>query len=187
MEQLNAIERYLDELPEIEVDGQAAEQIAALVNRQLELEELKAQVDDIASTLSKQIRELNEKQIPDAMAEIGMESFTMQDGSKVEIKNYYSGSVVSDESLDWLRNNGHGDLIKHDVSAHFGMGEDSKALELKEILHGNNLNYTEKVGVHSATLKAFIREQCEAGDPPPKELFKTFIGNKTKITKPRRK
>ena len=55
-------------------------------------------------------------------------------GSSVEVKPFYSARIPaskSEEAFDWLRENGHGDLIKNQVSLEFGkMKQDNEAKSL---------------------------------------------------------
>ena len=68
------------------------------------------------------------------MEEINLESFTLSDGSKINISPTYGGIKVEDrpEAHQWLRDNGFGDLIKNSISAEFGMGEDNIAKDFYE-------------------------------------------------------
>ena len=83
--------------------------------------------------------------------------------------------------MNWLRDNGHEDLIKNTISVNFGRGEDESASKLREALNNEGSSYTDKTGVHSQTLKAFVREQVESGQNLPLDLLGVFIGQKTTI------
>ena len=64
------------------------------------------------------------------LAEIGMSSFSLDDGSTVEVKQTYGASILVDkrpEAYDWLRDHGHDDIIKNTVLCQFGRGEDDQA------------------------------------------------------------
>ena len=136
--------------------------------------------------LKQEHKQVSQTDIPEAMAEVGMSEFKLQDGDKVTVQPYYSASIPKDrinEALDWLRDNNHGDLIKNTVSVDFGRGEDDRADTLRESLQNTGLSYTDKTGVHSSTLRAFVREQVEAGKSLPLDLLGVFIGQKTTIKK----
>ena len=87
------------------------------------------------------------------------------------------------DAFSWLRDNGHGDLIKHNLSANFGRGEDDKAQDFKKRAEDIGLDLAEKEWVEPMTLKAFAKEQVAQGSGIPMDTFGVFIGNKTKITK----
>ena len=51
------------------------------------------------------------------------------------------------------------------------------------LARGQGFEPVQKVGVHAQTLKAVVRERIESGQDMPSDLFKTFAGNQTKITR----
>jgi hypothetical protein len=110
----------------------------------------------------------------------------LADGSSVEIRPFYSARIPSskaDEAFSWLRENGHGDLIKNQVTLEFGMQQDNEAKSIIEELKQKGLPVQQKTTVHPSTLRGFVREQIqELGKNVPAELFGTYVANKTKIT-----
>ncbi len=98
-----------------------------------------SQLEDKLKTAKKELLALTDEDMPLLMEEINLESFTLSDGSKVEIVPTYGGSIkVADrpQAHDWLRGNGFGDLIKSSVAAEFGMGEDNIAkISMKLLCH----------------------------------------------------
>ena len=58
------------------------------------------------------------------MQQAGVELIKLEGGISVEVKPFYSARIPasrSEEAFDWLRENGHGDLIKNQVSLEFKM------------------------------------------------------------------
>jgi len=134
----------------------------------------------------KQLLELTDQDLPAAMEEINLESFTLYDGSEVKITPTYGGTIkVSDrpQAHKWLRNNGYGDLVKNTVSASFGMGEDNVAADFYQSAIEKGLNVDKKEAVHPQTLKSWVREMTENGSEFPSDLFGAFIGKRAKIVK----
>ena len=134
----------------------------------------------------KQLLELTDQDLPAAMEEINLESFTLYDGSEVKITPTYGGTIkVSDrpQAHKWLRNNGYGDLVKNTVSASFGMGEDNVAADFYQSAIEKGLNVDKKEAVHPQTLKSWVKEMTENGSEFPSDLFGAFIGKKAKIVK----
>ena len=110
----------------------------------------------------------------------------LKDGESVEIKKIYGASITPDyqeQAFTWLRNNGLGDIIKNDVTVTFGRGEDNKAATYAVLARGQGYEPVQKIGVHPQTLKAVVRERLESGQEMPSDLFKTYAGNSTKITR----
>ena len=141
-------------------------------------EELK-KLKDVETTLSEQT-------IPNLMQKAGVELIKLEGGVSVEVKPFYSARIPaskSEEAFQWLRDNGHGDLIKNQVSLEFGMKQDNEAKALVEELKQKGLAVQQKTSVHPSSLRSFVKEQIQdLGKDVPAELFGTYVANKTKIT-----
>ncbi len=141
-------------------------------------EELR-KLKDVETTLSEQT-------IPNLMQQAGISMLKLADGSSVEVKPFYSARIPaskSEEAFEWLRENGHGDLIKNQVSLEFGMKQDNEAKSIVEELKSKGLPVKQKTTVHPSSLRGFVREQIQdLGKDVPAELFGTYVANKTKIT-----
>ena len=73
--------------------------ISTLAERYTDLDEEIKDMETRLKILKEQAREIAEKQLPDAMAEVGVAKFTLTDGSEVTVKPYYSAKI-SDEKRD---------------------------------------------------------------------------------------
>ena len=96
------------------------------------------------------------------MQELGLESLTLKDGSAVKVKQLVQASIPvkhRETAFQWLRDRGHGDLIKNQISAEFGKGEDQSAGKFIENIKSLGYEPKQKVWVEPMTLKAFVREQ----------------------------
>ena len=136
--------------------------------------------------LKEQARIISELEIPSMMKEMNITKLKLSDGEYVEVGKFYSASIPAekqDEAFTWLRNNGLGDIIKNDITVTFGRGEDNKAATYAVLARGQGFEPVQKIGVHSQTLKAVVREYLESGQEMPSDLFKTYEGNRTKITR----
>lgn len=168
------------------VDNNDLKQVSGLVRQQLILEQ---RVEDLAADLKKaqaDLAHISGEALPAALAEHGLTELKMADGSKVTIATVISANISKDranEAHDWLRANGHADLIKNTVSVVFGKGEDARAAALISQLDSNGWDPDQKEAVHPSTLKAFCKEQIERGSDIPSELFGIYIGQKTTIKK----
>ena len=97
-------------------------------------EELK-KLKDVETTLSEQT-------IPNLMQQAGIELIKLDNKVTVEVKPFYSAKIPaskSEEAFQWLRDRGHGDLIKNQVSLEFGMKQDNEAKSLVEDLKAKGL------------------------------------------------
>lgn len=166
-----------DELPEAKVTS-----LGAHAKRAHELQSI---IDDLTLKLqvaSEDLRQIVEIKMPEIMMEIGIEQIKLTTGEKCTMKPFYSASIDKENpfpAFQWLKDHGHDSLIKNKVEASFGKGEEKRVQELMETLAP--LGFINTKSVHASTLKAFVKEQVEAGTPPPEELFHLYIGKKVTI------
>ena len=154
--------------------------------------ELQALEDDIASK-EEELKKQKEKAdkiaseiIPNMLAEQGLSSLKLADGSAVEVGKSYSCTVKKDNiesAYQWLRENGLGDLIKNEVFVTFGKGEDNKAEQLLNLAVQEGFEPQQKSKVEPMTLTARYRERVEAGLDMPSDSFHLFVKDKTKISR----
>ena len=144
-----------------------------LINMEKDMKKIKEQADKIGSEI-----------IPNLLAEQGLASLKLADGSSVDIKKSYNCTIKKDKlesAFEWLRNNGLGDIIKNEVAVQFGKGEDNKAEQLLGLAVREGYEPSQKQKVEPMTLKALFRERIEAGLDMPSEFFHTFVKDQTKI------
>jgi hypothetical protein len=164
----------------------AAKTLSDKVLRLKDLEDEITNAEESINKLKEQARILSQIEIPIMMQEMHITKLKLKDGESVEIKPFYSAAIipeVQEQAFTWLRNNGLGDIIKNDITVTFGRGEDNKAAQYAVLARGQGFEPVQKVGVHAQTLKAVVRERIESGQDMPSDLFKTFAGNQTKITR----
>ena len=173
-DQQNLIERT-----DIQTLADSCKELQAFENEIAELEEKikykKEQADKISSEV-----------IPNLLAEQGLSSLKLADGSGVEVRKSYNCTVKKDSvesAYTWLRENGLGDLIKNEVTVAFGRSEDDKAQQYAVLAQGQGYEPIQKLKVEPMTLKALVRERVEAGLDMPSDLFNLFTSNRTKITR----
>lgn len=160
--------------------------IATLARRIRETEEEIKRAEEFLKSKNEALRKMTDEDLPSVLEEMGVKSFTLDDGSKVTVTALYGASIPSDkkeQAFEWLRENGYDDLIKNDVICTFGRGEDDKAAEFAEAARARGLNPEQKQQVHAQTLKAWVRERVESGDAFPMDLFGAFVGQRATIKK----
>ena len=144
-----------------------------MLNMEKDLKKLKEEADKIGSEI-----------IPSLLAEQGLASLKLADGSSVDIRKSYNCTIKKDQvesAFEWLRNNGLGHLIKNEVAVQFGKGEDNKAEQLLGLAVREGYEPSQKQKVEPMTLKALFRERIEAGLDMPSDFFHTFVKDQTKI------
>jgi hypothetical protein len=160
--------------------------VASLVRQQLALEKRVEDLEFDLAKAQKDLKAISEDSLPATLAEVGMTKLRMDDGSEITVSRYYGASISKakqEEAFTWLRENGHEDLIKNQLSVSFGRENDTLAQKLRDRLDDEGYDTAQKVWVEPMTLKAFVKEQVESGAPIPTETFGIFIGEKAKITR----
>ena len=161
--------------------------IQGISNLAKRAKEIAAEVADLEAVLKERknsFKKLTEEAIPEALAQTGMTGFMMEDGSKIEVKPFYSASIPAArkaEAYEWLREHGMDDIIKNTVSVRFGRGEDELCARLLELLGMQGYPAEQAEKVEPMNLKAWAKEQVERGNEIPMELFGVFIGQKATI------
>ena len=141
------------------------------------LKNLKTMADDIGSRV-----------IPELLAEQGLSSIKLSDGSSVSVKKEFRCTLPKDDvkreaAYQWLRDQGLGDIIKNNVTVTFGKGEDDKAQRLLDLAASNGFQPQQKSDAAWNTLTALFQERVESGLDMPSDIFNTWIKDKTKITR----
>ena len=157
-----------------------AEIARMIVSQEAKLADLEQRTKDA----KKELLQLTDNELPNMLAEIGLSKMTLGDGSEVTVKQTYGASILvanRPKAYDWLREHGYDDIIKNVVSCQFGRGEDEKALAFKAVAENEGYPADQKTDIHSGTLRAFVKERCEAGDDFPMDLFGAYIGQRAII------
>jgi hypothetical protein len=143
-------------------------------------------VDQAEQDLKKakeELRSIQEELLPQAMTAMGLSQLKLESGEKLTVSNYYQASVKVEDreaAFNWLHDTGNGDIIKHNVSVDFKKGEGEDARQACEKLSELGLVPKDEIKIAPMTLKAFVREEIEAGRELPKE-FNVYVGQKATI------
>ena len=142
--------------------------------------------ENILKELKNQKDKISSETIPAILAEQGLQSLKLADGTVLEVNKKYSCTLPKDPqkkaaAYQWLRDQGLDDIIKNEVSVTFGRGEDDKANQLMDLAVGNGYEPTQKAKVEPMTLKALYRERVESGLDMPSDIFHLFMKDETKM------
>ena len=177
LEDLEQDQQDIIEKTDINTLASYCKELQSFQNEIEKLEELIKHKKDQADKISSEI-------IPNLLAEQGLASLKLADGSSVDVKKSYNCTIKKDQmelAYNWLRENGLGDIIKNEVAVQFGKGEDDKAEQLLDLAVQQGYEPTQKQKVEPMTLKALYRERVEAGLDMPSSFFHTFVKDQTKI------
>ena len=81
----------------IDVDDQDLKQVSILANTQRELENKIAKQEEELKETKRQLKQVSEVDIPEALAESGLSEIKLTDGTKVSVQQFYSASIPKDK------------------------------------------------------------------------------------------
>lgn len=162
--------------------------IASLADRLVKLRAEEETAEIRLKAIQAKRRDLEERELPDAMDAVGMASFKTKQGDEIVVKQIVSASIPKKnltEALLWLRTNGHENLIKSNLGIALARGQtkehDKVLAALKKI---PNIEISDNESVHAQTLGAWCREQLSHGTAIPQELLGVYVGRRAEV-KPR--
>jgi hypothetical protein len=164
--------------------------VVALARQQVEVEDEVARLTAALEDATKRLRVVAETELPAALEQAGLASFALATGERIGIEEKVVASITKENAgaaHAWLRDEGHGDLIKVTVTAAFGRGMEPLATRLLELVRqqpwAKKVKLDEKEGVHYQTLGAFVREQLKLGTELP-EAITVLQLRKAVVTRP---
>ena len=169
------------------VSNNDATSIGDLCQELVDMEAEVTALKDLLKQKQEDVLELKQVKIPAWMQEKNLSQLKLNDGSSIEVSNFYGISIPKDpdaraNAYQWLRDNNLGDIIKNEIAARFGRNEDGKALDFAKLATANGYEVEQNLKVEPMTLKATLRELHEKGAAlPPEEIFKTFVGRQAKV------
>ena len=169
----------LDTLETGKLDG-----VSRLANEAANLEREISDAEQLLKGKKQALYKITDEQLPEALEEMGLQKFTLTDGAEISVKPIYAASIPVDrreEAFEWLRDHEFGDLVKNNVTVTFGRGEDTIAKEFVGLCGSKGFAASQTEKVEPMTLKAWLRERVEAGDPIPLDLFGAFISQRATI------
>ena len=177
------LEDTKDLLDNIEITD-IATQCQLLKNKEDEISSL----EDQLKTKKAEADVISSEVIPELLKEQGLNEIKLSDGSAVTVKTEYRATIPKDDlkreqALQWLRDQGLGDIVKNNVSVSFGRGEDDKAKQLLDLAASNGFEPQQKSDVAWNTLTALYQERVKAGLDMPSDVFSLWIKDKTKISR----
>ena len=188
--------------PEFDLEAAAEAEVAvgaksgpADIQRAVELGNLmlkaEAEVVRLEAELSEakeRYRKIEQGDLPDLMAELGLPMFKLADGSVFELVEDVQCGISEERrpaAHRWIREHGFAGLIKTEIKATFAPDELDRADALESEMREDGLTPERKEAIHAARLKSFVKERLAAGDEIPFDLFGIHPFNKAKYKQPK--
>lgn len=162
------------------------EELMELANLQQQAEGRVKEAEIALEQAKNHLRNISEDLLPSAMTSLGLTELRLSSGDIIRVSREVNCSIpeaTNQQAFDWLAENGFGGMVKTEVKVAFPAGERMHALLLaEEIASNHDVAADVKQYVHPQTLKAWAKEQMQAGENLP-NCFSVYPFNKTKITK----
>lgn len=148
--------------------------LATITKLSQRLIELSEQMDKQALDLKKtedEIKDIADKRLPDLLNAIGLSELRMSNGRKVSLNTRYFASIPkakAEEAFNWLRQHNMSGVIKEALTV---------PVAAKTQLMEKGIPFQVDASIHPSTLKALVKEQIEAGNDFPRELFGVFVAD----------
>ena len=142
-------------------------------------------VESKLKELKAQEKYISEFTIPEIMNKQNLKTVKLKDGSELSVGKKFFASAKADkkgEAIQWLRENGLGDIVKNEITVNFGQNEDNKAVEYVSLARERGYEPSQKESVHHASLSVVMKEWKEKGNEVPADLFNVLEGNRTSVT-----
>lgn len=180
---MSDFDEFLEEVGEEEASDTIRNKISLLVNRHQELLSESSDLKVQQAQIAKEIVEIEQRKIPDALLEAGLSEIKTLDGIKVSTKPFV-GAIPSDmkeSAFSWMDSNGFGDIIKRSVTVEFSKGQEEQSKAAEKILRDQGLDPHEKRDVHYQTFSSWTKEQLAKGVSIPLDRWGVYHGQKASI------
>ena len=169
----------------VEISTEQLNEVSKLAQQQVKLEaELKKKEDELKK-VKQNLYNIQEKALPDLMQSIGLEDFTLSNGSHISVKETLYASISKQNkpgAIKWLSENDLESLVSCVVSVPFDKGDGDGVQELLDVLTEcgyENIISDEKV--NTSSVKSAIKELLEDGEEVPLELFGAYYARKAVV------
>lgn len=152
--------------------------------------EQRKKIEDQLQKIKQAEEQLLNRDIPELLAKMRLDDCTTASGIHVKVKREIKASLPGHErvearmgALRWLIDQGHGGVIKNQVTVALDRGEDSRADDLVVDLRAKGFDVEAKKDVHPSTLGALVRELMAEGKIIPRENINLFDMKIAKLTR----
>lgn len=147
-------------------DDSALRHIADLAAIQIEKETAIFQLENTLAALKKELADVQQNLLPEAMRAAGMRAFTLSNGMKITIKNVMYGSISGEKmrnAIAFLTANGRTALIQSELSVEFAKSEHDKMCALQNAIKTMGYDARASETVNTGSFKKLIKEMREEG------------------------
>lgn len=170
-------------------DDNQVSNIAQLASRQVSLENAMKDLEEQQKKLKAEWQKVSQDLLPEAMFAAGVSELSLENGTRITVQQDVKAGITEKNKewcFQWLREHGHGSIIRNEFSVSFGINEDQKAQVLADTLRELHNDYNQKQYIHHRTLPAWVRTELEENehDEEWEKRFGVFRFKQAKIERP---
>lgn len=164
--------------------------LRGLAARAQELQQHIDEYEAAAALLKKELLEITQKRMVDAMVQNGFPELRTDDGTKFALTAFVSGSLPKEPerrelAIAYLAEHGAGNLIKSELSIAFDKSQHNLAIATQQGLLEQGFPAQLTSGVHSQSLQAWAREKMKEGEDINFDVLGLNAGQYVKVTAPK--
>jgi hypothetical protein len=160
--------------------------IELAITYQEEIEDLSEQLQEV----KKKHQRLIEGDIPEIMNRVKMQKFKTTDGYEIELKPVVRSNLSEakkPKAFEWLKENGHGAMIKKLLVISIAPGQEKKLQKLLGLKAMQEFEDRKMKGeVNTNALNAFIKREAKEDKSFPMSLFGAILMDQAKIKAPKK-
>lgn len=163
--------------------------VPGLIRKILEAQDVVDLAAAALETATARLTRVTTIEVPEAMRTAGLTEAVGPGGMKLKLADAVNVSVSEENrpaAWAWLRENGHGGVVKSEITIDARGLEADVLQELHERFDELGATIEQKENVHASTLKALVKELLEAGTVMP-PTFNVHQYSKASVTIPRLK
>ena len=167
-------------------EGEGLAELRRLADELEAAQEEVVRLEVLLKNAQEKATELSEITIPEKMAAVGLTELATPSGFRLAIEEAVFAHITKareDEAYRWLDVNGHGGMIRRELTVAFNREQGDAATALHAELRGKFAGVTQKWAVNAQTLKAWARHMLEDGENVPLETFGIHTKRVAKIKK----
>lgn len=187
------------EAAKLEKPAPTTEGLRSLTSLGRELARVEREIVDTEKRLKSLKQRKNDivhKEMPELMDRVGQDHIGLPEARLDLVLDDWFKAVLpadSEEALKWLTENGHGDLIKHQMTISLPRDTEELAERIRQRVEQMAAEFDVAVSIETKstvpwqTLTAFVKEQVRAGAALPLETLGATVGRVVKIKKRKEK